>query len=61
MNIVYENSAIQGCKKICHSIGGSCGEKLKKFYFLTYRLHKLWSLLDKNSFFSIMLFESCRA
>jgi hypothetical protein len=33
MNRVYENTLIQGCIKICHSNGGSCGEKLKKITF----------------------------
>ena len=33
MNIVYESRAIQHCQKLCHSIGGSSGEKIKKFTF----------------------------
>jgi hypothetical protein len=57
MNIVNENTTIQGCKTICHSIGGSCGEKIKKFYFLPYRpphgVHKILSGL----FFFQLLFE----
>ena len=28
-NTVSESTAIQDCKKLCHSIGGSCGEKIK--------------------------------
>jgi hypothetical protein len=33
LNMVYENAPIQGCKKICQSIDGSCGEKLKNISF----------------------------
>ena len=57
MNTVYENSAIQHCKKLCHSIGGSSGEKIKKFYFLPYRppngSYKISSVLPKIFFFQL--------
>ena len=45
MNTVSESTAIQDCNKICHSIGGSSGEKLKIFYFLPYRPPQ-WSIQD---------------
>ena len=63
--MVYENAPIQGCKRICHLIGYSQCEKLKKFYILPYRPpkgpYKIWSGFSKNYICSIMLFESCRA
>ena len=42
MNRVYENTPIQCCKKICHSKGGSCGEKLAAPYQNTHALKCVW-------------------
>ena len=50
-NLVYENTTIQSCKKICHSLEGSCGEKLKIFYFFSYGPPQIWSGSAKNYFF----------
>ena len=65
MNTVYESTAIQDCKKIYHSIGGSSGEKIKIFYFLSYRhphdLPQKESGLAKKNLFLFLLFDSCRA
>ncbi len=65
MNMIYKRTAVQQCEKQNQSIGGSCAEKIKLFYFcpIDHGPHKIWSGsgLAKNYSFSIMLFGSCRA
>ena len=63
MNMVYESTSIQGCKKTCHSKGRSCDVKIKKYYkirpLLPLGSTKIWSgktkfwygLPDKKSIF----------
>ncbi len=33
MNMIYKRTAVQQCEKQNQSIGGSCAEKMKLFYF----------------------------
>jgi hypothetical protein len=64
MNMIYKRTAVQQCEKQNQSIGGSCAEKIKLFYFCPPpwpTQDMVGSGLVKNYSFSIILFGSCRA